>query len=85
VSLCRVLEGRSLFGALYGFYSITLSELKSVLQQSAARKVSPSVAKTAAPTATTTAKTISTAAAAAAVSLLRWKRKNSKSSKGGRE
>jgi hypothetical protein len=45
-----VLEGKRLFGALYGVYSITLSELKPVLQDTAVKK-RPPVATTAAPTA----------------------------------
>jgi hypothetical protein len=34
VNLCQCLKGKSLFSALYGPYTVTLSELKGVLQQS---------------------------------------------------
>jgi hypothetical protein len=37
VNLCQVLKGKSLFRALYGVYTVTLSELKLVLQNSAAK------------------------------------------------
>jgi hypothetical protein len=37
VNLCQVLKGKSLFRALSGVYTVTLSELKLVLQNSAAK------------------------------------------------
>jgi len=39
MSLCRVLDGKSLFSALYGVYSLNLAELKAVLQHSVWRSV----------------------------------------------
>jgi hypothetical protein len=67
VSLCRMLEGKTLFSNLYGVYSITVSELKVVLQQSAAKKVLSAAETTIAIaiTAITTAVTATTAAASA--------------------
>jgi hypothetical protein len=37
IGLCKCLKGKSLFSALYGTYSVTLSDLKSVLQGSASK------------------------------------------------
>jgi hypothetical protein len=38
VGLCRVVKGKNLFGALYGVYSFTLSELKAMLQNNVAKR-----------------------------------------------
>jgi hypothetical protein len=57
VSLSRVLEGKSLFGALYGVYSLTLIELKSMLQHSMAKKGSNAAAAADATVTTTTTTT----------------------------
>jgi hypothetical protein len=36
-NLCKVFKGKSLFRALYGVYTVTLSDLKFVIQNSAAK------------------------------------------------
>lgn len=40
VSLCRVLEGKNLFGALYGICWLALVELEATVQHSAVKKTS---------------------------------------------
>jgi hypothetical protein len=78
VNLCRVLEGKSPFGALYAFYTLNLTELKAVLQHSAVKKGSRAAATA---TATAAAANVTTTAAAAPA-LLRMK-STSGSRKGG--
>jgi hypothetical protein len=39
VTFCKALDGRPLFGPLYGMYAVTLNELKAVLKVSARTSV----------------------------------------------
>jgi len=45
LSMCRLLEGKSVVNSLYGVYTMTMAELKALLQQGAAKKASPAVLK----------------------------------------
>lgn len=55
VSLSRVLEVKTLFGALCGLYSLTLTDLKYLLQNGAAKKGKPAAVNTITTTITDTA------------------------------
>jgi hypothetical protein len=45
-NLCKILDGKPLFSALYGMYTVTLNELKAVLKVSAQAGQSRGVNKT---------------------------------------